>query len=152
MASLGHPQLVERKTTFYGKSCRIMVQVRSKMSNFGDMTDFTIAVAVPERVNGDTIEITRGEGAWDDLRRTIKWKLPVLPRGESIMICAQAQLWAPVSGDDADQHPVFPVLLRCSSAHDQISSAQFRAGDAEGYPANVAYSKTCSFRLLHRLL
>lgn len=89
---------------------RIAVQVRSRLDNLGDMKDLTILVAVPEKINGSTIDITRGTGAWDDVKRTIKWKVPHLIKGESTLVIAEAELWNMPTVDD-DETP-FPVLFR----------------------------------------
>ena len=140
------PLLLERKVTLSGGMCRIAVQVRSKLTNHGNLHNFTIAVAVPECVNGATMEIVRGEGDYDELKRTILWKLEELPRGESFMVSAQAKLW------DANTTEIqFPVLLRCSSFTDQISDVEFKVTAAAGYPSSITFTTTHSFRLLHRL-
>jgi Adaptor complexes medium subunit family len=139
------PLLLERKVTVTETSCRIAVQVRSKLSNRGNMEDFTIAVAVPECVNGESIEIVRGEGEYDELKRAILWKLPELEKGESFMVSAQVKLWEPATEIQ------FPVMLRCSSSADQISNVEFKVTAAEGYPSSITCNTTHSFRLLHRL-
>lgn len=141
------PILLERKVTTHDTHCRIAVQVRSKLTNNGNMDDFTVAVAIPERVDGDSIQITRGEGVFDDLKRVIKWKLPTLNKGESFMVSAQAKLWQP----EGNAPIKFPVLLRCSAAADQISTVEFKALPADGHPASVSFSDSHAFRLLHRL-
>ena len=126
------------------------MQVRSKLTNSGDLEDFTIAVAVPEKVNGGTVKVVHGDGVWDPLKRTIKWKYSKLPKGQSFMIAAQAELWSPVS-PGGKRSIRFPVLLRCSSSSDQVSSVEFRAMEADGHPAAISASTFHSFRLLHRL-
>jgi hypothetical protein len=142
------PVLLERKVTVQDTSCRLAVQVRSKLTNSGDIEDLTIVVAVPERVNGDSIEISRGEGVWDELKRTIQWKLKALETGQSFMVSAHAKLWKPAQEDDDIR---FPVVLRCSSAADLISTAAFEVTPVEGYPAHLSTTRVKSFRLLHRL-
>lgn len=143
-------QLVERKVTRNGNRIRIAVQIRSRLDNLGDMKDLTILVAVPEKVNGNTVEITRGKGAWDDIKRTIKWKVPHLVKGESTLVVAEAQLWnAPT--DDEDETP-FPVLFRCSSVFDPISQMEWKLAQVSGTPAHIsALPSKHTFRLLHRL-
>ncbi len=140
------PLLLERKVTISGDQCRIAVQMRSKLTNHGNLHNVTIAVAVPECVNGATMEIVRGEGDYDELKRTILWKLDELPKAESFMVSAQAKLW------DANTAEIqFPVLLRCSSNTDQISDVEFKVTAAAGYPSSITFTTTHSFRLLHRL-
>jgi Adaptor complexes medium subunit family len=139
------PLLLERKVTVLGLMCRVAVQVRSKLSNRGNMQNFAIAVAVPECVNGSSIEIVRGQGDYDELKRTIMWRLDELQKGESFMVSAQAKLWEPA----VDLQ--FPVLLRCTSVSDPISDVEFKVTAAAGYPSSITFNTTYSFRLLHRL-
>ncbi|KAL7557161.1 hypothetical protein ACA910_002440 [Epithemia clementina (nom. ined.)] len=141
------PVLLERKVTIHETSCRIALQVRSKLTNRGDLKDFTLVVAIPEVVDGDSIEIIRGQGSYDALKRLIKFKLASLNKGESFMVSAQAKLWKAVRGTEVR----FPVLLRCSSAEDQISTVDFRVQEADGSPCSISVTKGYSFRLLHRL-
>lgn len=142
------PVLLERKVTIHEDSCRIAFQVRTKLSNRGDLRDFTLAVAVPEKVDADSIEILRGDGVYDGLKRLIKYKLASLAKGESFMVSAQAKLWKAL-GDDEDIH--FPVVMRCTSSEDQISRIDFSALEAPGQPCSLTVHKAHSFRLLHRL-
>ena len=142
------PVLLERKVTIHEDSCRIAFQVRTKLTNRGDLRDFTLAVAVPEKVDADSIEILRGDGAYDGLKRLIKYKMASLPKGESFMVSAQAKLWKAL-GDDEDIH--FPVVMRCTSSEDQISSVDFSAVEAPGQRSSLTVHKAQSFRLLHRL-
>jgi len=144
------PLLVERKVTIHQSVVRIAVQVRSKLSNKGDLHDFTIAVALPERVNIETVELVKGKGSVDELKRTIKWTMPDLTTGESFMVSAHAKLWTEATSDD-ESTLRFPVLLRCSSSVDQISSIEVRATEADDFPATVSFSRAHTFRLLHRL-
>lgn len=142
------PVLLERKVTIHEDSCRIAFQVRTKLTNQGDLRDFTLAVAVPEKVDADSIEILRGDGVYDGLKRLIKYKLASLVKGESFMVSAQAKLWKAL-GDDEDIH--FPVVMRCTSSEDQISGADFSVVEAPGQPSSLTIHKAQSFRLLHRL-
>jgi hypothetical protein len=142
------PLLLERKVTIHEESCRIAFQVRSKLTNHGDLRDFTLAVAIPEKVDADSIEMLRGDGVYDSLQRLIRFKLASLEKGESFMVSAQAKLWKAL-GDDEDIH--FPAVMRCSSSEDQISSVDFTAMEAPGQPSSLTVHKAHSFRLMHRL-
>jgi hypothetical protein len=142
-------QLLERKVTRSKAKVQIAIQVRSKLSNPGDLSEFSVALAMSEKVLGDTVEINAGAGQWDRLTRTITWKLDNLPRGESFMISARAKVAEDAS---ADEELKFPVMLRCRSQEDQISTAQFQAIEASGYPATVTSSTVHkTYRILHRL-
>jgi hypothetical protein len=46
--------------TIHESSVRIALQVRSKLTNRGDLRDFCLAVAVPEHVDANSVEIVRG--------------------------------------------------------------------------------------------
>lgn len=140
------PILVERKVTVAQTSCRIAIQVRSKLTNLGNMEEFSVVVAIPERVDGSTIEVVRGDGEWNELKRTIKWKLPLLNKGESFMVSASCDLWKEVEDDIR-----FPVLLRCGSSADQISDITCDAYEDELHPSSLNANLSKSFRLLHRL-
>mmetsp|Transcript_12241 Transcript_12241/g.33958 ORF Transcript_12241/g.33958 Transcript_12241/m.33958 type:complete len:433 (-) Transcript_12241:39-1337(-) len=141
------PVLLERKVTIHETSCRIALQVRSKLTNKGDLKDFTLAVAIPEVVNSDSIEIVRGQGSVDGLKRLIKFKLAHLNKGESFMVSAQANLWKAMNAEEVR----FPVLMRCSSTDDHISTVDFEVMEADGTPCSISVTKAHSFRLLHRL-
>lgn len=144
------PLLVERKISSHSNMVRVAVQIRSKLSNLGDLKDITIAVSLPDRVNGETIEVLKGSGVYDDLKRTIKWSKNELVKGESFMVSAETKLF-PTSTNDEGDDLRFPVLLRCSSNEDQISTVEFRAVETAAHPSSVSYSCSSSFRLLHRL-
>lgn len=142
------PILLERKVTVQDKSVRIAIQVRSKLSNLGNMEDFSIALAIPERVDGSSVEVVRGDGHYDELKRTIIWKLSLLNKGESFMVSAHANLWMALAADEDLQ---FPAILRCSSSADHISSLDVQVSESLEHPASLTSHKVHSFRLLHRL-
>lgn len=144
------PVLVERKITRNGGRVRIAIQIRSRLDNLGDMKDMTILVAVPEKVNGSTISIVRGDGVWEGLKRTIKWKVPDLLKGQSELVIAEADLWkTPAPGEDETP---FPIMFRCSSVADPISPLEWKLAQVSGTPSQLTVpSVDHSFRLLHRL-
>jgi hypothetical protein len=132
---------------------QVAIQVRSKLSNRSDLSGFSIGLAMPVQALGSSVEVLTGEGTFDELKRSVTWSLGNLPKGASFMVSARFKI------DDAcePEKPLdlnemnFPVMLRCSS-QDQISSAQFQAVEASGYPASVSYSTQAqSFRMIHRL-
>jgi hypothetical protein len=141
------PLLLERKVSFSGSFCRIAVQVRSKLSNRSNLKEFKVVVAIPECIDVSSVKILRGNGDFNELQRTISWSLDELEKGESFMVCAQAQLW---DAPGEETVAAFPVLLRCKSS-DQISDLLLNLESAEGYPSSVTLNTNYSFRLLHRL-
>lgn len=129
---------------------QIAVQVRSKLTNPDDLFEFSIALALTGTVVGDSVEVTSGQGEWDQLKRTITWKKDHLKKGESFMVTANAVLTEEAEGLSDDELS-FPVMLRCRS-EDQISTAQFQAIEASGHPATVSSSTVSrTFRIIHRL-
>jgi hypothetical protein len=144
------PVLIERKITRNGTRVRIAIQVRSRLDNNGDMKDITILLAVPEKVDGASVTISRGNGVYDALRRTIKWNLPALYKGDSALVTAEADLWKrPTPGDDETP---FPVLFRCSSVADPITPIQWKLAQVSGSPSHLSVTSIKhTFRLLHRL-
>lgn len=143
------PLLLERKISIKEKTCRISIQVRSKLANKGDLKDLSIAIAVPMEVDGESISILRGDdGIYDELRRIVHWRLDELKRGESLMVAAEAHLWERPA---KDSNLNFPVILRANSSEDKISAVDCRAVPAEGYPSSVTFTQSHSFQLLYRL-
>ena len=143
-------QLLERKVTRSKAKIQVAVQVRSKLSNPDDMVDFSIALAMSDKIAGDTVEINVGDGEWDRVTRTIIWKEECLPRGESFMVSVRAKLTEDNAEIDSSELD-FPVLMRCK-CNDQISSAEFQAIEATGYPATVsAFVAQKTYRIVHRL-
>jgi hypothetical protein len=138
---------LEQKITKTRQYVQIAVQVRSKLTNQSDLTDFSLEVSVPDTIIGRSIKVVAGDGKFDELKRAILWTKNHLPKGESFMVSARANVEAELNPDELE----FPVLLRCSS-QDQISTAQFQAIEAHGHPASVSSAtNVMTFRMLHRL-
>lgn len=149
------PLLLEQKVVRSKSKIQIAVQVRSKLTNPDDLTDFSIAVFVPKQVDGKSVEIATGDGDFDPWKRCIIWEKNNLPKGQSFMISAKCLL--DKSHDDApdgaavDDGLKFPVMMRCRSK-DQISSVEVTASEANGHPASVTSSVVGqSYRMIHRL-
>lgn len=148
-------KLVEQKVVRSKNKIQVAVQVRSKLSNPDDLYDFTIAISIPGRINGNSVTIVSGEGEWDRMKRCVTWELDRLTTGQSFMVSAKCTL-----DESADDNPAkandnaglkFPVMLRCRS-RDQICSTQFQAVEASGHPASVSSSVVDkTFRIVHRL-
>ena len=152
-----HLQLLEQKVVRSKSKIQIALQVRSKLTNPDDLTDFSIAVFVPEQVDGKSIAIATGEGVFDPWKRCIVFEKKELPKGQSFMVSAKCVLdesynKAPEKTEEDDGDGLkFPVMMRCRSK-DQISSVQVRASEATGHPASVSSSVVGrSYRIVHRL-
>ena len=107
-------------------------------------------LSISDKIEGDSVEINTGKGEWDRASRTALWTLEKLPRGESFLVSVRAKL-KEASADVETSELEFPVMLRCTSM-DQLSSAQFHAVEASGYPATVSsVTVQRTFRVIHRL-
>jgi len=126
----------------------VAIQLRSNMNNKGNLKDIVLAMSVPPTVIGNTLKVIRGDGQYDTLRRVVKWTLQELPKGESLMVGAHVKVLSTLYSDEL---PNFPVILRCTSAEDIISSVKVDATSVRGSPATLALKKMYSCRLLHRL-
>ncbi len=115
------------------------------------MKEMSILLSISDKIAGDTVEVNLGEGEWDRVSRTILWRLEQLPKGESFLVSARCKLTEDNEHVETSEL-AFPVMMRCQS-DDQISSAQFQAIEASGYPATVScITVQKSFRILHRLI
>jgi hypothetical protein len=144
------PILLERSITVRDTFCRVAAQVRSKLTNIGDMEDFTVAIAIPDTVDASSIEISRGHGVWNPTQRVIKFTLSSLAKGESFMVSAEMKLLKPLSSNNGSSLS-FPIILRCSSIDDPISDLEFHAMETETTSCSIVVTNTSAFRLLHRL-
>lgn len=140
---------MEQKVVRADSKIQVAIQVRSKLTNPDDLSDFTIAVSIPKQINGDSIEIASGDGEYDAWKRCVSWKLENLPKGQSFMVSARCEVEETISCVDEDLK--FAVMMRCRS-RDQMSSMRFQAVEAEGHPATISSSVTGkTYRILHRL-
>lgn len=148
------PLLLEQKVVRSKSKIQIAIQVRSKLSNPDDLSDFSIVVFIPKQVDGKSISIISGDGDFDIWKRCITWEKPNLPKGQSFMVAAKCEMEdtsETPAGAAADNALKFPVMLRCQSK-DQISSVQLQAVEANGHPASVSSSVVGkSYRIVHRL-
>lgn len=156
------PMLVQAKAAVVKEmACRVSVQIRSNLSNQGDLSNFTIVVAIPTTLKGDTLKITRGDyGIWDANKRIITWKIGNLPHGESCLVSAEADLTSSVVNvlrDNPFEPQALegkircPVLVRCLSEVDQVSDLVLTAVPLERSPARVVQQQMKSYQLLHRV-
>lgn len=156
------PILVQAKSAIVrSDACRISVQIRSNLSNQGDLSDLLVVVAVPATLLGAGLRVTRGDqGVWDAHRRLITWRVGPLPHGESRLFSAEAGL-APAAAALLHDHPfapgvvearlACPVLVRCSAGEDQASDLTLTASALEGVPATIVQQQVRSYQLLHRV-
>jgi hypothetical protein len=121
--------------------CKVVVQIRSNLNNIGTLKDINIALAIPPTVIGKTLTITNtegeekesrdadgneiGNGRYDELKRVVRWTIPELSRGSTVAFGVEVMVAkAPNIYVGKDDLPRFPILLRCSSIQDTVSSIQ----------------------------
>lgn len=154
--SLDHmPLMLEQKVVRSKSKIQIAIQVRSKLSNPDHLSDFSIVLFIPKELDGKSIEVLSGDGEFDRWKRCITWEKQNLPKGHSFMVSAKCDIDdhqnIPGGAAGLEEMLKFPLMLRCQSK-DQISSARFKAVEANGYPASVSSSVVGkSFRIVHRL-
>lgn len=154
--SLDHmPLMLEQKVVRARSKIQIAIQVRSKLSNPDHLSDFSIVLFIPKELDGSSIEVITGDGEFDQWKRCITWEKKHLPKGQSFMVSAKCDIDGnhniPGGSAGLDELLKFPVMLRCQSK-DQISSAHFKAVEANDHPASVSSSVVGkSFRIVHRL-
>jgi hypothetical protein len=153
------PILLQTKATLHGTICKIGVQVRSNLSNLGDLHDFIIVLLIPTTLKSHTVKITRGtNGEMDEMKGIVTWKIGHLGHGKSKLVSIEAEMndtlidMMESLGSEVVQDKIeFPVLVRCCSGMDQISDVVLSCGSLEEAPASVGVQVMRSFRLIHRV-
>jgi hypothetical protein len=155
------PMLVQSKMVLKSTTCRVSVQIRSNLSNKGDISNLVIIVAIPTTLCGETVHVTRGKhGTWDATKRIVTWKIGTLPHGESCLVSTEAEVSSAVASllHEGDAMMVIkkkvhcPVMVRCSSEMDQVSNIRLSVTALPDEPANIArVNQVTSYRLLHRV-
>lgn len=157
------PILVQTKASVKAKlkTCRISVQIRSNLSNMGDLSSFTIIIAIPTTLKGETVKVTRGDqGVWDANKRIVTWKIGHLSHGESYLVSAEAEVSDAVAtvlqnnqfnSKVAEDKISCPCLVNCVSEVDQVSDVTMSAVALDGVPATIVQHQTQSYHLIHRV-
>jgi len=137
---------MESKVRVNGVSCRVALQIRSNPSIKGDMTGLTIAMAVPSTVLGETLFSQPPGGIWNEEKRSVIWCVNELGPGQKIQMQAQFDLIEELVDDKLLK---FPVLIRCQSMFNQLSSVKIDVS-SRGNPDDVNMKITRRFRLSHK--
>ena len=153
------PILLQTKVTIFNNTCRIGIQIRSNMSNIGDLHDYIIVLSLPTMLKMHTVTITRGSnGGLDEMKGIVSWKIGHLGHGKSNLVSVEAEMESvlidmvnSMGVEHVEETMDFPVLVRCSSGVDQISDINLSCGALKGVPASVAVQIVKSFRLIHRV-
>ena len=93
--------------------CRVGIRIRANPSNPYPLTRIAIILVVPPDINGDKYEMSRLDGVWDDLKRTIHWTLDSLEPGKSMDIQVASEV---TNGGPKRNNSKFPVLVRCDDS------------------------------------
>jgi hypothetical protein len=148
------PVLVQSKINRFGndmKQCKVAVQIRSNLNNVGSLVDINLVMAFPPTVIGKTVKIAPGpgSGAYDELKRVIRWNVKDLQQGNSIVFAVEVMIGSSIL---VDELPKFPILLRCKSIEDTVSSVQINCKQLDDdHPVILNVTRESSFQLLHRL-
>lgn len=126
--------------------CKLMLQIRSNLSNKGRLYDMVVAMAVPPTVLGKTLQVKIGNGIYDALKRVVRWRVEELKPGACVELEAEVRL-----ASNVYELPRIPILLRCSSNEDSVSSLGFDVKGLSGHPVLIEVIMQRSFNLLHRL-
>mmetsp|Transcript_24750 Transcript_24750/g.37517 ORF Transcript_24750/g.37517 Transcript_24750/m.37517 type:complete len:329 (-) Transcript_24750:106-1092(-) len=156
------PLLVQSKASLKGNVCRVGIQIRSNLSNQGDINGLSISVPIPNTMQESTVKITRGAdtGSWDECKRLVTWKIGTLPHGQSVLVSVEAEIshtMAQLVADDDISSTKFnekiqcPVLIRCSSLSDTLTDFALSASPWMEDPSTLSLQQGQSYRLLHRV-
>lgn len=154
------PILVQSKATLKENTCRVGIQIRSNLSNKGDIHDLSISVPIPNTLQASTVKITRGDGTWNECKRLITWNLGSLAHGQSVLVSLEAEVshtMAQLLADDDISSTKFnekihcPVLVRCSSLSDTLTDFTLSVSPWMEEPSNLSLHQAQSYRLLHRV-
>ena len=78
------------------------------------LKDVVIILAVPPEVDGERCRLSRAGGAWEELKRTVSWKVDEIQPGKALEIQAQFPLLEDANNSPSSKTPRFPVLVRGS--------------------------------------
>lgn len=72
---------------------------------------------VPWDMDGSSLTMSRKDGVWDNMKRSLTWTIPELPPGEIVDIQAQFKAIEGVSSTSSSEGASkFPILARCSGS------------------------------------
>ena len=107
------PMLLKTKVHKKGSNCRVGLRLRSNPQNQYVLTDIAVLMIVPLDMDGSSLSMSRKDGVWDEMKRSLTWTIQELAPGELIDIQAQFKVIEGVTSS-ADTASKFPVLARCN--------------------------------------
>lgn len=146
------PLSLDKKISRAGSLCRVLINIApAEGSEFvSSLHDFVVIVAVPFAVDGDSVKMPSPRGTFDQIRRTITWRVPYLPKeGQSpLKFIAQFNLAVDVSEDELLK---FPLMVSCNGE----GLCELPSGvdiDLLEAPSDVVIKLSRQLRLIHRVM
>merc|ERR1712154_270487 len=117
--------------------------------------------AVPLEIDADTLNMSKAhDGYWDKMKRLLVWSVPELKSGRVFELHVQCGFMeedtstttaTTTAKKGSNKNPNFPVLVRCSSFRNQLSSIELVVNHVDGAPTSpVVLSQSQSYRLVYR--
>lgn len=106
------PQLIKTKVGVANSYARVGFKIRANPRLEFVLRDVVIILAVPPDVDGERCKLSRAGGSWEELKRTVSWKVDEIAPGKALEIQAQFPLLDKESS--SSKTPRFPVLVRCN--------------------------------------
>mmetsp|Transcript_14488 Transcript_14488/g.33725 ORF Transcript_14488/g.33725 Transcript_14488/m.33725 type:complete len:397 (-) Transcript_14488:157-1347(-) len=104
------PMLLKTKSHRKNNRCQLGVRIRANPQNKYVLTDIFILIVVPPDLDGENITMSRKGGVWDEMKRTLVWKISKLEPGE--IIDMQSQFQSNMEGGSNESK--FPLLAKCN--------------------------------------
>ena len=92
--------------------CQLGVRVRANPQNSYVLRDIAILIVVPPDLDGENITMSRKGGVWDEMKRTLVWKILKLDPGEIVDIQSQFHSTGMEGGVAGETK--FPLLAKCN--------------------------------------
>ena len=140
---------VQSKVEAIGSDCQVTLQISSNPGNKRKLSDFTIIMAIPQNVFGDTLTTHPVGGIYNTEKNSVIWRVSQLGPGEKFQLVAKFKLDKSI--DRFGKVPSFPVVVRCQSLYAHLSGIVVECEDEpRGFPADVNTKVARRFRVSHR--
>ena len=144
------PKRVQSRVRLEEAHWRVALQISSNPHNEYNLTDLTIIMGVPPMVNGESLTTSPPGGVWNASKRSVIWCVSELGGGEKFQLQARFEI-DDESRSEGDEEPKFPVLVRCTCMHAQLTDVELEVSDIpDVFPAEVRMKLARRFRLSHR--
>ncbi|KAG7359800.1 hypothetical protein IV203_034898 [Nitzschia inconspicua] len=109
------PMLLKTKVNRKDNRCRVGIRIRANPQNVYTLTDVAILMIVPLDMDGSSLTMSRKDGVWDSMKRSLTWTIPKLLPGEIVDIQAQFKAREGVK-QLTENSSNFPVLARSNGS------------------------------------